>query len=421
MNLKSLVGAYLAETGSFVWLRRRGRRTRWEMILRREFMKSTKKTNMTAAIGVACVWMGTHFGPGVGSGTQLITYYVNYGLPGIICSVLAMCILGYGLYCSVEFSRIYKTYDYGSWMQKIWGYKWVSVLFDISFIITCMTALGGSLNAIATLMNEQFGLNYWLGVVLVVIATALLCAFGAKLVTAASSYMMYAVLGVLLMILILVMVYGDTDLSGSIANQATNLPSVSWPKAVWSAIIYAAFQCTVVANISSVAMTVPNRSTSRVASIVGIIGNSAMLVIMGTMLFSYTNVFAITDEALPFYAVLNRIGFGWAKVVYVCIVFVAVLSTAVGFCFGGLARFSKFYRKPDEKTPIKDGILVACILVVCAFCSRFGIVALVSTGYTILGYINLPLLLLPAIILGGKKIKKKYLQANNIEAPGVDE
>lgn len=105
---------------------------------------------------------------------------------------------------------------------------------------------------------------------------------------------------------------------------------------------------------------------------------------------------------------------------YVLIVFVAVLSTAVGFCFGGLARFSKFYRKPDEKTPAKDALLVAAILIVCALCSKFGIVAMVSVGYTILGYINLPLLLLPAIIVGGRKISKKFLKSNNIDAPGID-
>ena len=383
-------------------------------------MKTGNKTNWTAAIGIACVWMGTHFGPGVGSGTQIVAYYVNYGIPGICCSILAMCLLGYGLYCSTEFSRIYKTYDYGSWMQAIWGMKWVSVLFDVSFIITCLTALGGSLNAIATLLNAQFGLNYWVGIAIMIVCTALLCAFGAKVVTAASSYIMYLILAVLAMILILVFIYGDTDMAGSVANQHTNLPNVSWPKAIWSAVIYAAFQCTVIANISSVASTVPNRSSSKWAAIIGIIGNSAMLVIMGTMLFSYTNVFPITSEALPFYAILNRIGFGWAKAVYVGIVFLAVLSTAVGFCFGGLARFSKFYRKPDEKTPGKDAALVAVILIACCASSTFGITALVKTGYTILGYINLPLLLLPAIIFGGKKISKKYLEENHIEAEGID-
>ena len=69
----------------------------------------------------------------------------------------------------------------------------------------------------------------------------LLCAFGARLVRAASSYMMFIVVGILLVIMILLAMNGDGDLSGSIANQAQNLPAAgsgSWLSAIWSAIIY---------------------------------------------------------------------------------------------------------------------------------------------------------------------------------------
>lgn len=387
-----------------------------------------KKTNTTTiAIGIACVWMGTHFGPGVASGTQILQYWVKYGVWGSVCAVLAMCLLGYCLYCSMEFSRIYKTYNYGDWIQKVFGFKWVSVLFDISFIITCMTALGGSLNAIATLMLNQFGINYWIGVALVVVCTALLCAYGAELVSKASSYMMYLVLAVLALIIILSISSGKLDLAGAIAAQgSTSGVESSLPKALWSAVIYAAFQATVIANISSVANQLPNRSTAKKAAIIGIVGNAAMLVALSLFLLSATtlsdyNVLDTAANPLPFYGILNYLGFGWAKVVYVITVFIAVLSTAVGFCFGGLARFSKFYRKPDEKTPAKDAALTGVLLLACAFCSKFGIVALVSTGYTILGYVNLPILILPAIFLAGKKIKKSYLKAHNVEAVGIDE
>lgn len=387
-----------------------------------------KKTNTTTiAIGIACVWMGTHFGPGVASGTQILQYWVKYGVWGSVCAVLAMCLLGYCLYCSMEFSRIYKTYNYGDWIQKVFGFKWVSVLFDISFIITCMTALGGSLNAIATLMLNQFGINYWIGVALVVVCTALLCAYGAELVSKASSYMMYLVLAVLALIIILSISSGKLDLAGAIAAQgSTSGVESSLPKALWSAVIYAAFQATVIANISSVANQLPNRSTAKKAAIIGIVGNAAMLVALSLFLLSATtlsdyNVLDTAANPLPFYGILTYLGFGWAKVVYVITVFIAVLSTAVGFCFGGLARFSKFYRKPDEKTPAKDAALTGVLLLACAFCSKFGIVALVSTGYTILGYVNLPILILPAIFLAGKKIKKSYLKAHNVEAVGIDE
>ena len=61
---------------------------------------------------MACVWMGTHFGPGVASGTQILVYWVKYGIWGTIASVFAMGLLGYCIYCAAEFSRIYKTYNY---------------------------------------------------------------------------------------------------------------------------------------------------------------------------------------------------------------------------------------------------------------------------------------------------------------------
>lgn len=388
-----------------------------------------KQSTLSIAIGTACVWMGTHFGPGVASGTQILAYWVKYGIWGTVCSVLAMCLLGYCLYCSMEFSRIYKTYNYGDWIQAVFGVKWVAYLFDISFVITMMTALGGSLNAIATLMFNQFGINYWIGVAMVVILAALLCAFGAKLVSMASTYMMYLVIAVLAVIIIISASSGQLHLGQAISNASAGLTegiSPSLPGALWSAVIYAAFQATVIANISSVANQLPNRSTSKKAAIIGICGNSLMLVALSLFLLSATTMenYTVMDTAtnpLPFYGILSVLGYGWAKLIYVITVFVAVLSTAVGFCFGGLARFSKFYRTPDEKTPGKDAALVAALLIACALASKIGIVKLVSTGYTILGYINLPILILPAIFLAGRKISKKYLADNNIEAEGLDE
>ena len=388
-----------------------------------------KQSALSIAIGTACVWMGTHFGPGVASGTQILQYWVRFGVWGTVCSILAMCLLGYCLYCSMEFSRVYKTYNYGDWIQGVFGVKWVAYLFDISFIITMMTALGGSLNAIATLLQNQFGLNYWLGVAMVVVLAALLCAFGAKLVSKASTYMMYLVIAVLAMIIILAMTSGQLHLGEAIAKAgAGSIAGItpSLPKALWSAVIYAAFQATVIANISSVANQLPNRSTSRKAAIIGICGNALMLVALSLFLLSATTIqgYDVMDtktNPLPFYGILQQLNFGWAKLVYVCTVFVAVLSTAVGFCFGGLARFSKFYRTPDEKTPGKDAALVAVLLIACAMASKIGIVKLVSTGYTILGYVNLPILILPAIFLAGRKITKAYMKEHNADMTGVDE
>lgn len=385
---------------------------------------SKAKKGLPVFIGVAAVWMGTHFGPGVASGTQLNQYYVKFGVAGIIVTIIAMGFLGYALYCSMEFSRIYKAYDYQSWVVKLFGNKYVVILFDISFLVTILTAASGSMNAVAVLFESNFGINYWIGVAIIIVLAMLLCAYGANLVRAASSYMMFIVVGILLVIMVLLAINGDGDLSGSIANQAENLSdagSGNWLGAIWSAIIYGSFQATIVANIASVADGLPNRRESKKAAITGFLANTILLIVLCTMLFSYTNVYAITDEALPFYSLLQRLGYDGITIVYIVIVFIAVLSTVVGFAFAGVARFSKYYQpKSGKKSSLRDAIFVGIMLAACAAASKIGIVTLVSTGYTILGYLNLPIIVLPAIILGGHKISKKYLKKNNIDAPGVD-
>ncbi|MFR5781618.1 MAG: hypothetical protein ACLUEK_07145 [Oscillospiraceae bacterium] len=40
----------------------------------------------------------------------------------------------------------------------------------------------------AVLLEDNFGINYWLGVAIIIVCAMLLCAYGAKLVRAASSY-----------------------------------------------------------------------------------------------------------------------------------------------------------------------------------------------------------------------------------------
>lgn len=390
-------------------------------------MENTKKKGLPVFIGVASVWMGTHFGPGVASGTQLNQYYVGFGIPGIIMTLVAMALLGFALYCSMEFSRIYHAYDYESWVTKLFGNKYVVILFDISFFVTIISAAGGSLNAIATLLQDFWGINYWVGVGIVIVVSMLLCAFGAELVRKSSAYMMFVVVGVLLLIMALVIAAGDADLKGAVENQAANLgadmSASNWLKALWQAIIYGSFQATIVANIASVADTLPDRRESRRAAITGYIANTGLLLVLCMMLFSFTNVYAVTNEALPFYSILARLNMGWLTTVYIIVVFIAVISTVVGFAFAGVARFGKYYRPTGSKHlahPLRDALFVLVLLAACAAISQVGIMNLVKYGYSLLGYINLFVIILPALIIGGRKISKKYLKEHNIDAPGID-
>ena len=76
------------------------------------------------------------------------------------------------------------------------------------------------MNAVAVLLESNFGINYWIGVGIVIVCACCCGAFGARLVRAASSYMMFTVIGIPARHHDPARVNGDGDLSGSIANQA---------------------------------------------------------------------------------------------------------------------------------------------------------------------------------------------------------
>ena len=207
------------------------------------------------------------------------------------------------------------------------------------------------------------------------------------------------------------------------ANLGADMSASNWLKALWQAIIYGSFQATIVANIASVADTLPDRRESRRSAITGYIANTGLLLILCMMLFSFTNVYKVTEEALPFYSILARLNMGWLTTVYIIVVFIAVISTVVGFAFAGVARFGKYYRPQGKKQlahPVRDAAFVLVLLAACAAISQVGIMNLVKYGYSLLGYINLFVIILPALILGGRKISKKYLKEHNIDAPGID-
>ena len=201
--------------------------------------------------------------------------------------------------------------------------------------------------------------------------------------------MMYLVIAVLTVIIIMAMSSGQLHLGQAFENikagQVTGIKP-SFLGAIWSGIIYASFQANVIGNITSVSEQLPDRKTTKLAAVIAFVGNALMLVALTLFFLASVTVprYEVMDTAtnpLPFYGVLTALGYSGITLVYVLTVFVAVLTTAVGFCFGAISRYSKLYRKPTEQAPLKDALLIAVLLLACAAASKLGIVALVSTGY----------------------------------------
>ena len=102
-----------------------------------------KKSAVPAYLGVAAVWIGSHFGPGFATGAFSVRWYVKYGWVGLVTPLLAMLITGGVMYYMLEYAREHGTPNYRPFARACYGEKLggvVAVLYDICFLMTMMCA-----------------------------------------------------------------------------------------------------------------------------------------------------------------------------------------------------------------------------------------------------------------------------------------
>ena len=98
----------------------------------------------------------------------------------------------------------------------------VAVLYDICFLMTMMCAGGLAFSGEGKLLQGFLGVNYWATAIVTILISAALCLYGSKLLAKSSGYMMYAIVGVVLLITVLALTCGDSDVPGAFANSAAN-------------------------------------------------------------------------------------------------------------------------------------------------------------------------------------------------------
>ena len=123
-----------------------------------------KKSAVPAYLGVAAVWIGSHFGPGFATGAFSVRWYVKYGWIGLITPLLAMLVTGGVMYYMLEYAREHGTPNYRPFARACYGEKLggvVAVLYDICFLMTMMCAGGLAFSGEGKLLQGFLGVGYW--------------------------------------------------------------------------------------------------------------------------------------------------------------------------------------------------------------------------------------------------------------------
>ena len=200
------------------------------------------KGSFALAFSVGSILFSAHAGGGFATGNQANTYYVGLGWLGPISAVIAMLLLtltmreamimynSRGLKSHKElFETLYHPLD------KCY------VLFEVFFYIMVLMAVAAAISGAASALNQYFGLNYYIGIVIVGALVLLLTIFGADLVRKVSTYMGIAIL-VTAITIYTIGIFKSKTLFTVMSADFSAVGFKNIPKAILNAFTYAGFQ-----------------------------------------------------------------------------------------------------------------------------------------------------------------------------------
>lgn len=368
--------------------------------------KVRRKSLIPSFVGIASVWFGTHVGPGVASGKQVVSYYASFGKLGIFTPIIAMALLGLAIYFALEYSRVNKISDFKTFTNKFFHpyEKLFSTFFEICFLATSLLAPGLCIATSAQLLQQFFGLNVWVGTVLIVLISVGIVIYGSGLVKAASTGLTVGILAILAIIVSL----GINQASGTIVENwiNTSFTDYSILGAVWIAISYAGFQSTgIIGNCISVSDGLSTRKDSAKSAILGTVLNGLMLALI--VLVNYAFQPGSINSLLPNYYIVQQLGMPVLETVYVLFVVMASLSTIITFAFSLVVRFGnkELLVKNIKKEKNRNILIVLVMLILDVVVSTFGIAQIINIGYKYLGYFSIFVVMFPFILVGIKRSK----------------
>lgn len=389
-------------------------------------MVENKKRNYitSISIGVATVWFSTHCGAGFASGTQELQYFSNHGWFGVFMPILTFIIIGFTYYVGLETARQTNKWSYEGWSKEAYGKhsKFLTLAMDFSIIITTIAATAATIATGGLLVNQYLHLPVIVGSLLMICIVTLICVYGENVVRKNAMLMTAVIVIIVSIVLVAGLIKFAPQISKLMSEGYINPNASKWSisdstetvngnigNALLWALTYAGFQISAIGGITSSFKGGLHKQEAKGAMIMGAVINIIMLVGICLLIFSgmpeiYTNE---TARTLPTIYIVNQLDIKILAVLYPILLFLALITTAVGFIFGMIQRIDPYVLK-NMKNPILKKVIISIVcLIICYLVSTQGLMWIVKEAYRYLGIFNWVFMIIPLWILGYKNIKKR--------------
>ena len=337
-------------------------------------------------------------GGGYATGRELAEFFLSNGPWGGLYAILFATLL-FSIFCALTFlaARRFQAFDYRSFFKCLMGPAWP--LFELSYLIFVILILAVYGAAAGAIGNAVFGAPEWVGAVGLAAGIAGVVAFGNKAVEALFRDVSYLLYGVYALFIVLALwSFGDRIPAGFASSGETS----GW---ALSGLTYFGY------NIIGAAVILPvlrHLTSDRDALVAGVVAGP--LTMLPALLFFIPMVAFYPDvqsATLPSDYLLQRIGIPAFHLLFQAMIFSALLESGTSSVHAINERIDRVWLKRTgrELTHRARLSIAAVVLVGCMFlASRFGLVALIATGYRALAYMLLATFILPLVTVGVWKL-----------------
>ncbi|MCD1147934.1 hypothetical protein LQU94_07390 [Peptoniphilus sp. KCTC 25270] len=388
-------------------------------------MDKSKNSYLTPiSLGVATVWFSTHCGAGFASGTQELQYFANHGWFGVLFPLLTFLVIALTYYVGMETARQTGKFSYNEWTKEAFGKysKIFSPGMEISVIIVTIAASAATLATGGLLVNQYLGLPVLLGSFIMLVIITLICIFGESVVRKNAMIMSAAIIGIISIVIVAGLIKFWPDIVRLFSERYVNPQAAKWSienttetvqgsvgNALLWALTYAGFQIGAVGGIVASFKGGLYKKEAQGAIIIGYFMNVIMLIGIALLIFSQMPGIYLDEatRALPTIAVVNQLDIPALEVLYPILLFLALITTAVGLIFGMIARVEPYVLKNMDNVLLKKTIISVGCLVVCYLISTLGLMWVVQTAYKYLGIWSWIFNILPLWFIGYKRLRDR--------------
>lgn len=371
------------------------------------------KSKMPLTMGIAFVAFTTQFGGGFASGAQIYQYFINYGVWCLVLPILTQGLYSLFYWYGMRYAYKHKTFDYRSFSDSLYGKTRfvMSNLNEICYLVMIGTASAAAFATGGSTLETLFGIPYWLCTLVVAAFIFFVALFGTNVVRRCASTLSVLIIIGLVLVLVPNIIAQWDSITASVSTMSSGEMTVlshesgAFGPALWSAILYALFQISAVNVMYHHVEPVTDVKQINRAAIWMFVWNffAMELSIVGLLAVAY--VAELATASVPMLVLVqNGVGAGVLTPIISLLIILGAISTAVNMISGIVTRCVNAVERRMGTEKKKQGHLArnAVFTLLFTFLSfaiaQFGLMAVVSKGYSYLGYVALLTQFIPFIV-----------------------